>query len=189
MAAPNPISATEDDGDAVAFLEAQHAEIRALFNQIEQAGADDKADVFQCLVRLLAAHETAEEELVHPAVRRAQGGVPIVETRLEEEATAKEALAHLEEIGVDDPSFAEELASFRRDVDRHAANEESQEFPLLRTVSDDAALAAMTGQLRLAQEVAPTHPHPHGPESAVGNLVVGPCAAIADRVRDALKGN
>ena len=36
----------------------------------------------------------------------------------------------------------------------------------------------------IAETVAPTHPHPHGPQTALGNLVFGPFVAIADRVRD-----
>ncbi len=40
-----------------------------------------------------------------------------------------------------------------------------------------------------AEKMAPTHPHAHGPTSAVGNLVVGPFVAVADTVGDALRGN
>ncbi|MCU1355598.1 MAG: uncharacterized protein JWM89_1016 [Acidimicrobiales bacterium] len=178
----------ESKPDAIAFLEAQHAEIRSLFNQVQQANEADKAELFQCLVRLLAAHETAEEEVVHPAARRGAAGEQVVEERLSEESSAKQALAELEKLGVDDAGFDERFAEFRAAVDRHATNEENQEFPLLRAERDGDALAAMGEQLRVAEQVAPTHPHPHGPDGALGNLMVGPFAAIADRVRDALKG-
>lgn len=175
--------------DAIELLEHQHEEVRRLFNQLQSAGPDDKAEVFQCLVRLLAAHETAEEEVVHPAARRPDGGDLIVEARLAEESEAKQALADLEKMGPEAPEFDEALELFRVMVDRHATSEESQEFPILRASTDPSALAAMGDQLRLAEQVAPTHPHPHGPDGALGNLVVGPFAAIADRVRDALKGS
>ena len=36
-----------------------------------------------------------------------------------------------------------------------------------------------------AKEAAPTHPHPHAPDSPPGNVVLGPVAALVDRVRDA----
>src|SRR2546421_149069 len=36
----------------------------------------------------------------------------------------------------------------------------------------------------IAERVAPTHPHPHGPETALGNLMVGPFVAMVDKVRD-----
>lgn len=182
-------TAPTEDLDAISFLEAQHEEIRRLFNQVEQAGPQDRQEVFECLVRMLAVHETAEEEVLHPTVRRLNGGETIVEERLAEESKAKQALADLEKMGATDPRFDEALELFRIDVDRHATSEESEEFPLVRSGTDADALAAMGDQLRLAESIAPTHPHPHGPDGAVGKLVVGPFAAIADRVRDALKGN
>ncbi|MCU1496170.1 MAG: hemerythrin cation binding protein [Acidimicrobiales bacterium] len=181
--------ATTGSEDAIAFLERQHEEIRRLFNQVQEAGGEDKAEAFQCLVRMLAVHETAEEMVVHPVARRADGAEEVVDARLEEENKAKRALADLEKMGPADPEFDAHLQVFRADVDRHATHEENQEFPLLRASLDADTLRAMTDQLRMAESIAPTHPHPHGPESAVGNLVVGPFASIADRVRDALKSD
>lgn len=189
MPTADPTPPQDDPNDAVDLLVHQHEAIRRLFNQVEQAAPDDRAEVFQCLVTLLAVHETAEEEVLHPAARRADGAEAVVEARLAEESKAKRALADLEKMGVDDERFDESLALFRLDVDRHAANEERHEFPLVRSTNDDAALSAMADQLRLAERIAPTHPHPHGPDGAVGNLVVGPFVAIADRVRDAIGGS
>jgi hypothetical protein len=37
----------------------------------------------------------------------------------------------------------------------------------------------------MAEGMAPTRPHKAAPESAVGNLLVGPFVAMVDRVRDA----
>lgn len=36
-----------------------------------------------------------------------------------------------------------------------------------------------------AKDAAPTHPHPHAPDTPPGNVVLGPVAALVDRVRDA----
>lgn len=179
----------DERGDAIAFLERQHEEIRRLFNQVQQAGPADKAEAFQCLVRLLAVHETAEEEVLHPSARRTDGGEAVVDARLAEESAAKQQLADLEAIGPNGPGFDEALAAFRAEVDRHAANEEHEEFPLVRAAASPDDLATMADQLQLAESIAPTHPHPHGPDGALGNLVVGPFAAIADRVRDAVRSN
>jgi hypothetical protein len=68
------------------------------------------------------------------------------------------------------------------------ANEEEQDvFPKLRTAVKEDQLRAMATAIRIAEATAPTHPHPHGPNSAVGNLIVGPGVAIMDRTRDALR--
>jgi hemerythrin superfamily protein len=161
--------------DVVDFLEAQHEEIRELFADLRRAGSPDKAEVFQCLVRLLAVHETAEEIAIHPDVRRAGSGDAIVEQRLGEE------------MGVDDPRFSAGLATFEAAVVDHAEREEQEEFPLLYEVHDEDVLRRMTSQLKMAEWMAPTHPHPHGPEGAIGNVLVGPFVSVVDRVRDALR--
>jgi hemerythrin superfamily protein len=138
-------------------------------------------------VRLLAVHETAEEIAIHPDVRRAGSGDAIVEQRLGEEAEAKRMLAELEKMGVDDPRFSAGLATFEAAVVDHAEREEQEEFPLLYEVHAEDVLRRMTSQLKMAEWMAPTHPHPHGPEGAIGNVLVGPFVSVVDRVRDALR--
>jgi hypothetical protein len=39
----------------------------------------------------------------------------------------------------------------------------------------------------LVEQLAPTHAHRHAPESALGNLLVGPFVSIVDRTRDAIR--
>ncbi|MGW5161315.1 hemerythrin domain-containing protein [Nonomuraea wenchangensis] len=58
---------TMDEGDVIELLQAQHGMIRNLFDEVEQASADRRAEAFTWLVRLLAVHETAEED--RPPVR------------------------------------------------------------------------------------------------------------------------
>lgn len=175
-------------GDAVDLLLAQHQEVKRLFIQVHGA-AGDRAEAFECLVRLLAVHETAEEGVVYPALRSMGAeGERVAEARKAEEGKAKTDLAELEKIGVDGAGFDEKLGVFRVAVLQHATNEEQEVFPLLRASLDPEKLTSMRSKLEKAERLAPTHPHPHGPESALGNLIVGPFVAVADRVRDALRG-
>lgn len=175
-------------GDVVDLLLAQHQEVRQLFSAVHGA-ADDRVEAFECLVRLLAVHETAEEEVVYPALKSiGPEGERIAEARKAEESQAKTELAELEKIGVDGNGFDQQLGVFRMNVLQHAQSEEQEVFPLLRSSLDTEKLEKMRTALERAERMAPTHPHPHGPESALGNMVVGPFVAVADRVRDALRG-
>ncbi|HYI62885.1 MAG TPA: hemerythrin domain-containing protein [Acidimicrobiales bacterium] len=177
---------SDDDMDVVTFLRHQHEQIRQLFDDVASAGAEGREEAFQCLVRLLAVHEVGEEEVVHPRVRLEEGGAHIVSARLEEESEAKQLLADLEKVGVGGEGFDEQLAVVRAAVEAHAEQEEQLEFPLLAAVDDQRVLRGMTTLLKVAEGMAPTHPHPHGPDGMVGNLVVGPAVAVMDRVRDAI---
>lgn len=174
------------DQDVVALLTRQHGEIRNLFDEVERATGDARRAAFGRLVRLLAVHETAEEEVVHPFVRRsAEGGEDVVAARLAEERRAKEALSHLEKTDPEDAGFLPALLALRKDVTEHARAEERYEFPQLRRLKNQVGLAAMAKRLKVAEAVAPTHPRP-GVESGAKNLAIGPFAAVADRIRDAL---
>ncbi len=88
--------------NVVELLLEQHAQIKTLFTDVATAKGKRKQELFEDLVRLLAVHESAEEEVVHPmARRRIDDGDDIVEARLEEEDDAKQALADLYDLGVD----------------------------------------------------------------------------------------
>jgi hemerythrin superfamily protein len=174
--------------DVVDLLQSQHEEVRSLFGQIQTAAGTSKKGSFDRLVNLLAVHETAEEIVVYPAVRATgPDGDRMADARTSEEDQAKDALSELEKLGVDSPEFDTKLQAFQRMVELHAGNEEREIFPLLRQTQTAEELTKMAEGVETAEKAAPTHPHPHGPESAVGNVVVGPFVALVDKVRDALR--
>ncbi|MFD0687922.1 hemerythrin domain-containing protein [Actinomadura fibrosa] len=180
---PNDARTTED---VIDLLRAQHGRIRDLFDLVMRSEGEERKDAFHELVRLLAIHETAEEEIIHPAARRIPGGDGIVDDRLAEEREAKETLSDLENMDVDDPRFLKTLDALRIDVLTHARAEERYEFDRLKDEFSPAQLKGFAAAVRSAQATAPTHPHP-GTESATKNMLVGPMAAVADRVRDMIR--
>jgi hemerythrin superfamily protein len=60
------------------------------------------------LVRLLAVHESAEEQILHPAARH-DAGDSVVDARLHEEDEAKHILSDLYDLGTDNPEFDTKL--------------------------------------------------------------------------------
>ncbi|MEV6618128.1 hemerythrin domain-containing protein [Streptomyces sp. NPDC051051] len=175
------------DDDVVALLMRQHGDIRNLFDEVEATEGDERRDAFRRLVRLLAVHETAEEEVVHPFARKGfPGGEQVVENRLAEERAAKETLAALDELDTEDPKFMPRLLELRKDVQEHARAEERYEFTHIRRSADAAGLAAMAKAIKAAEAMAPTRPHP-GVESGAKNMALGPVAALMDRTKDAVR--
>ncbi|MFB4284060.1 hemerythrin domain-containing protein [Nonomuraea sp. MTCD27] len=173
--------------DVIDLLLAQHAMIRDLFDEVEQAPTDQRAEAFTRLVRLLAVHETAEEEIVHPYARRTiDGGDGVVDDRLTEENQAKQLLSQMDQAGPDAPDFAANLAMLRTAVEAHARSEERYEFTQLRGHTSQAERRTMAAGVKAAEAMAPTHPHP-GTETATKNLLAGTPIAMMDRVRDAIR--
>jgi hemerythrin superfamily protein len=181
MAEPGP-----NAQDVVDLLTAQHERVKSLFTKLKNTTGEAAQEPFDELRKMLAVHETAEEEVVYPVLRQ-HGADDIVEARLSEEDDAKRILAELEKMGPTAPGFGSELAGFEKAVLAHAEAEEREVFSRLRQ-NVDAEQRRKMGQAVLAAEaIAPTHPHPNGPQSALGNLVVGPFVAMVDRVKDAIK--
>jgi hemerythrin superfamily protein len=179
---------TDSAKDVVTFLKAQHEQIKGLFAQVMATSGPQREKAFLDLRRLLAVHETAEEEIVHPRAKRTLAdGESVVNARVREEHDAKEVLAKLEKLDVQSAEFDTMLAKFRTDVVAHAEAEERQEFERLGEKLDDAALERMRTAVKLAEAVAPTRPHA-GVESPMANLLVGPFAAMLDRARDTISG-
>ena len=174
--------------DVVNFLVSQHEQIKSLFAETIEHSGKEREKAFIELRRLLAVHETTEEEIVHPrAKRKIADGDKIVGKRLEEEHEAKTVLAKLEDLDVDDDEFTEQLKKLRDAVLDHAEHEEKEEFPKLEEELDDKELERMGRAAKLAESIAPTRPHA-GVQSQAANLLAGPFAAMTDRARDAILG-
>ena len=178
----------ESPDEVVAFLKAQHNLIEDMFDEVLHASDPHAREKpFVQLRQLLAVHETAEEMMVHPRVRRElDAGDAIVDARLKEEHEAKQLLSHLEKIDITSEQFIAELTKLRDAVLEHAEHEENDEFPKLQRALDAGALKRMGTAVRVAEAIAPTHPHA-GVESAKLNFAIGPFASMLDRARDVIQ--
>jgi hemerythrin superfamily protein len=174
--------------DVIGFLKAQHNLIEDMFDQVLHASDPHAREKpFVQLRQLLAVHETAEEMVVHPRVRREVDAMDsIVDARLEEEHDAKELLSSIEKIDITSQQFIDELTKLRDAVLDHALHEESFEFPKLQRELDAEELKRLGTAVRAAEAIAPTRPHA-GVESAKLNFAVGPFASMIDRARDLIE--
>lgn len=172
--------------DVISFLRQQHEEVRSLLERVIASRGEVREAAFVSLRRMLAVHEIAEEEVLHPVARRAlPDGEAIVAARLEEERLAKKALLELEALPIDSTEFTILIQRLKIDVLSHAESEEKLELDRLRRVIEPKQLIRMKRTAQLAEAIAPTRPHP-GIESAARNFLVGPFVSVVDRARDRL---
>ncbi len=170
--------------DITALLEQDHEAIMERLLEFETADPDDRATLFSELTAALTRHEVAEEIVVYPAIRSQQGGAAMVEARRAEEAALEQLLAHIERLDASTEEFMGAVRDLRKAVLSHAAHEEDQIFPMLLALGEGAYLSLLGQKFRGEKLAAPTHPHPHLPNSALGNKVTGPFASFLDRMRD-----
>lgn len=174
--------------DIVTLLDADHRQVEGQFERFDTIPVEQREAYFCELVHLLVAHEVAEEVVVYPAIRSdAPDGEQISKARIEEQSEAEEKLAGMEKLDATTAEFATQFAELKTAVLQHAQAEEQEVFPLLQTVEDEASRAHMGAQYEKAKASAPTHPHPHAPDTPPGNMLLGPVAALFDKARDAGK--
>lgn len=172
----------------VDLLLQDHQEVKASFAAFETADRTKWWDMFQDLVHTLVRHEVAEEEIVFPEARKVlPNGDSIVDQRISEQSEAEELLSKMEKGGDNDPDFAANLTKLREAVLAHAESEEKTVFGPMAHAVDRERLDKLGDRFAKAKQMAPTHPHPHAPDTPPGNMALGPVAALADRVRDAMR--
>ena len=181
---------TSTQQDAIQLLTADHAEAEQIFRQIEALPVGEPRDrLIADVVRELSVHAAIEEQVLYPAMRKAlPDGDTLVHEAIEEHQQVKDILAAIE--NADTPAeHAPLLVQLIGNVRHHVEEEETELFPKLRASVGSDELRDMGSKLASAKKLAPTHPHPHAPNTPPGNVVGGVAAAMIDKARDALRRN
>jgi hemerythrin-like domain-containing protein len=177
--------------DVVAVLTGQHERARELLAELRESVTvvaeltRDMDGPFRELVQLLAAHETAEEMVVYPTLKAELQEGSLAGECLAEEDELKHLLAKLDKMAPSFFEFPDALAEFETKLSAHADHEERTAFPILEQRVSPGERQDLGADFLYAFSKAPTHPHAHSPESAMGNAVLGPVIATIDRARDA----
>jgi hemerythrin-like domain-containing protein len=180
----------EQQRDVIEVLEQDHREVEHMFRELESlrgAATDQeltrKKDLTDQVTIELVRHSVAEEVLVYPQVEERVSKEEAEHAR-EEHKEAEHTLARLEELDADDPSFDDELATLMAEIRHHIDDEEGQMFAHMRQVLDEDELRKLGSRVEAFKKVAPTHPHPHVPNTPGVRAVAGAPASLVDRMRD-----
>ncbi|AGL18637.1 hemerythrin domain-containing protein [Actinoplanes sp. N902-109] len=170
-----PVGGETTGPNVVDVIARQHRELIKLAGRY---AADGDAKTAQVVVASVARHLSAEEQYLYPAVRAiVPGGDELVERELAEDRALLEACRLLE--GTDGQDLLARLH-------RHAEAAQAELAPLLLQLASVEDLIRLGNRFELAQEAAPTRPHPGTPVTPPWNKVVDPAVAIVDKVRDAV---
>lgn len=128
------------DPDVIAVIAEQHEGTKqALRGLLRHRGAE-RADLFRKVRVTMALHETAELLTVHPeAVRQLGGNDRSILDRVAEESEAGQLIGRLELLDIDSDAFVDGFEELATSVIRHAQSEETDEWPVLREITDMAA--------------------------------------------------
>jgi hemerythrin superfamily protein len=177
------------DTDLIRVVEADHRAFEAAFAELE-ASADEpvgRKALVDHVIAELVRHAVAQEQFVHPVIRkRLDDGEAVVERELTAYADTEQVMKALESLTPADFDFEPLLARLVAGVRAHIADEEARLLPRLAVTCDAEELQDLGYKVMAAKDFAPTRPHPHAPDSTPANLVTGPSVGLIDHIRDAL---
>ncbi|WP_106476862.1 hemerythrin domain-containing protein [Phytohalomonas tamaricis] len=176
--------------DVVDILTTDHREMLDLLSQAERTtDTDQRRDLVETAIAEVMRHAVAEEMYVYPAMEKhLPNGTEEVEHDKQEHDEIVRVMKQLEDVDASSPKFMELVKELKKQLDHHADDEESDQFPKLRAHFSSEQLVDMGSKVENAKKLAPTRPHPSAPHSELFHKSVGPGVGMVDRLMDKLKG-
>ncbi|MER7420383.1 hemerythrin domain-containing protein [Micromonospora peucetia] len=176
----------EDDGfrpggrSIADIVDAEHRQLRELLLRLTDPGPEPAPEHgLEVLTAAVSRHLSAEEQYLLPAVRAA---LPDATDRIDRTiADDRDLLTALR--GLTDDGLADVAARVRHHVEEAGAL-----VAALREMASTEELIRLGNRLEIAEEAAPTRPHPGTPATPPWNRVVEPAVGVVDKVRDAVTG-
>lgn len=136
--------------DPFDLLEEDHRVILQTISQMEDVGEEStgkRTALFLALKRKLAKHALAEEDVVYPLLTDEAQRRNAAKQLYDEHAEMKILLFEIERALMRAESWAVPLRSLRQMVERHAREEESEQFPRLREVLNKKKFKEVASQV------------------------------------------
>lgn len=184
---------TNADGtklDVVDILTTDHREMIELIGQIGlTSDAGERRDLADTLIAEVMRHAVAEEMYVYPVVKdHVPNGAEDVEHDKKEHDEIVKLMKKIEGVDPSDQTFMELVRELESQLTHHAGDEESEQFPKLRSHIPGEKLIDLGEKVQKAKKLAPTRPHPSAPHSELFHKTVGAGVGMVDRLRDKLTG-
>jgi hemerythrin superfamily protein len=138
--------------DALSLLKEDHAKVKELFEQIEDADEiAGQRSIFEQIKNELETHAHIEETVFYPAMQKFQELKEMVREAIEEHREVKTLLDEMEALS-DDEEFEAQLEELRDNVEHHAEEEEEGKmFPKVRELVSANELEKLGVQLETAK--------------------------------------
>ena len=138
--------------DALDLLKQDHAKVKELFEDIEDAGdMSGQKVIFEQIKNELETHSHIEETVFYPAMEKYQELKEMVREALEEHQGVKTLLSEMENLS-DEEEFEAQLEELKDNVEHHAQEEEEGKmFPKVRDLVSANELEKLGVQLETAK--------------------------------------
>ena len=138
--------------DALDLLKQDHAKVKELFEEIEDAAdMSGRKAIFEQIKNELETHSHIEESVFYPAMEKYQDLKDMVREALEEHQEVKTLLNEMESLS-DEEEFEVQFDELKDNVEHHAEEEEEGKmFPKVRELVSANELEKLAVQLQTAK--------------------------------------
>ena len=163
--------------NAITLLKEDHRTVEKLFKRFEKAGIVPSSRSVEWSTASSRSSRSTRRSRSSTSTRSSRATVPGAEDMalesLEEHHIVKWVLHELEDMEPADERFDAKVTVLIENVRHHVDEEEGELFPKVRDELGRSDLGELGDAMEAAKKVAPTHPHPSGPDTPPANLVVG----------------
>jgi hemerythrin superfamily protein len=137
--------------DALELLKQDHAKVKKLFEQAEDADEKEQQSIFTQIKTELEIHAEIEETVFYPAMQRYNELKDMVAESLEEHNKVKTLLKEMDGLS-ESEDFQDKLEELIDNVEHHAEDEEELKmFPKVRELVSATELDRLGSQLQAAK--------------------------------------
>ena len=169
------------------LLTTEHTTLAEMCTRLRREPSHDASSV---LCAVMCRHLSAERQYLYPTALKALG--PQAETAVAAMLeTDEQLLADMDSLLWSTPTsehWDEALTRTESYLREHTRCCATKLFAPLRSRLSDADLVRLGNRLEIAEEAAPSRPHPHLPRHAPWNKLTDAVAGAVDKVRDTLSG-
>jgi hypothetical protein len=173
---------TDRATDIVDVLAEEHAALRTLAGPV--GASDDDGTAYLAWSDRVIRHEIAEELVVYPVLLRYDGGMAVVDSRLDDQSDIERQLVALGREVAGTARFRMGAARLVLGHLSHLEREDSQVLPILASRVGRRRRVDLGRRFRQVQQVAPLHQLPEGIRIPTGRTVVDRTSALSVWLRD-----
>ena len=129
--------------DALKLLKDDHDKVKKILTELEdttERALKTREELFGRLKTMVVAHETIEEEILYPALKKHPKAEDIVLEGYEEHHVADLLVGEITETPYDDETWGAKLKVLKESLEHHIEEEEGDMFKQARDVFDDDEL-------------------------------------------------
>jgi hemerythrin-like domain-containing protein len=141
--------------DAVTLLKDDHDKVKKILNDLDsttERGVKTREELFAKVRQELEVHESIEEEIFYPALRRFAEAKSIVLEAYEEHDVVDAIMSDLVATPVSDETWAAKLSVMKENLEHHIEEEEGEMFDQARQVMTRGELQKLGEEMQARKE-------------------------------------